>query len=60
MDTLTTIVKRYYDQQTWKDNTVLDEDSFNLLQDILEDGGVITTRAPYDKLVTTTYAEKAK
>lgn len=59
-DTLTTIVKRYYDQQTWKDNTVLEEDSFNLLQDILEDGGVITTRAPYDKLVTTTYAEKAK
>ncbi len=60
LDTLTAIVKRYYDQQTWKDNTVLEEDSFNLLQDILEDGGVITTRAPYDKLVTTTYAEKAK
>ncbi len=60
LDTLTAIVKRYYDQQTWKDNTVLEEDSFNLLQDILEDGGVITTRAPYDKLVITTYAEKAK
>lgn len=59
-DTLTAIVKRYYDQQTWKENTVLKEDSFTLLQDILEDGGVISTRAPYDKLVTTVYAEKAK
>ncbi|SHO51435.1 ABC transporter substrate-binding protein [Anaerocolumna xylanovorans] len=59
-DTLTAIVKRYYDQQTWKENTVLKEDNFTLLQDILEDGGVISTRAPYDKLVTTVYAEKAK
>jgi NitT/TauT family transport system substrate-binding protein len=60
LDTLTKIVKRYYDQQTWKENTVFQEDSFNLLQDILEDGGVISTRAPYDKVVTTVYAEKAK
>lgn len=60
LDTLTAIVKRYYDQQTWKENTVFQEDSFNLLQDILEDGGVISTRAPYDKVVTTVYAEKAK
>ncbi len=60
LDTLTAIVKRYYDQQTWKENTVFQEDSFNLLQDILEDGGVISTRAPYDKVVTTVYSEKAK
>ncbi|MGN6712555.1 ABC transporter substrate-binding protein [Anaerocolumna jejuensis] len=60
LDTLTAIVKRYYDQQTWKENTVFQEDSFNLLQDILEDGGVISTRAPYDKVVTTVYSEKVK
>lgn len=60
LDTLTTIVKRYYDQQTWKEDTVFQEESFNLLQDILEDAGVITERAPYEKLVTTVYSEKAK
>ncbi len=60
LDTLTTIVKRYYDQQSWKENTVFQEESFTLLQDILEDAGVIEKRAPYTDLVNTTYAEKAK
>lgn len=60
LDTLTTIVKRYYDQQSWKENTVFQEESFTLLQDILEDAGVIEKRAPYTDLVDITYAEKAK
>lgn len=60
LDTLTTIVKRYYDQQTWKADTVFQEDSFTLLQDILEDAGVITKRAPYEDLINTVYSEKAK
>ncbi len=57
--TVTAIVKRYYDQQTWKENTVFEEDSFTLLQNILEEAGVITTRAPYDKLVNVDFATKA-
>ena len=32
---------------------------FELLQDILESAEELDTRAPYDKLVTTTFAEKA-
>jgi len=36
MDTLTTIVKRYYEQDTWKENLIFEKDSFELLQDILE------------------------
>ena len=59
LDTVTTIVTRYYDQDTWKENTIFEEESFNLLQDILEDAGVITTRAPYKDLVTTEFAAKA-
>ena len=57
--TITTIVKRYQDQQTWKDNLVFEEKSFDLLQDILESASELTNRAPYDKLVTTKFAEKA-
>ena len=33
--TLTTIVSRYSEQDTWKDNLVFEKDSFELLQDIL-------------------------
>lgn len=59
LDTITTIVTRYYDQDTWKDNLIFEEDSFDLLQDILEDAGELTERAPYEDLVTTEFAEKA-
>lgn len=59
LDTITTIVTRYYDQDTWKDNTVFEEESFTLLQDILEDAGVLSGRAPYADLVNTEYSKKA-
>ena len=59
INTITAIVKRYYDQDTWKDNLVFEESSFDLLQDILETAGELGQRAPYDKFVTTEFAEKA-
>lgn len=58
-DTITTIVTRYYDQDTWKDNLVFEKESFDLLQDILEDSGELDSRAPYGDLVTTEFADKA-
>lgn len=59
LETITAIVTRYYDQNTWKENTVFEEESFILLQDILEDAGVLEKRAPYEALVNTDYAKKA-
>lgn len=59
LNTITTIVKRYYAQDTWKDNLVFEKESFELLQDILESAGELEERVPYDELVTTKYAEKA-
>ena len=59
LDTITTIVKRYYEQDTWKDNLVFEKESFELLQDILETAGELKERVPYKDLVTTTFAEKA-
>lgn len=58
-ETLSTIVKRYYDQDTWKQDLIFREDAFTLLQDILEEGGELSKRVPYEDLVTTTFAEKA-
>lgn len=60
LDTITTIVTRYYEQDTWKADLVYEKDSFELLQDILDSAGELSARAPYDKLVTTEYAENAK
>ena len=59
LDTITAIVKRYYDQDTWKENLVFGQDGFELLQDILEDAGELSQRVNYEDLVQTSSAEKA-
>lgn len=56
LETITTIVTRYYDQDTWKSNLIFEESSFDLLQDILESAGELEERVPYDDLVTTKFA----
>lgn len=57
--TVTAIVTRYHEQDTWKENLVFEEESFTLLQNILEEAGVIEERVPYKDLVDKTFAEKA-
>ena len=46
-------------QDTWKTDAVFTKDSFNLLQNILEEAGELDARVPYEDLVTTEFAEKA-
>ncbi len=58
-DTLIKIVTRYYEQDTWKDNLVFEKESLELLQDILEGAGELSARVPYDKIITTQYADQA-
>lgn len=59
LSTITTIVTRYYDQDTWKSDLIFEKESFNLLQDILDSAGELSERVPYEELVTTEYAKKA-
>lgn len=59
VDTITKIVERYYDQDTWKKDLIFEKESFDLLLDILDSAGELEKPAPYDKLVTTEFAEKA-
>lgn len=59
LDTITAIVTRYYEQDTWKTNLIFEKESFELLQDILEGAGELEERVPYDALVTTRFAEAA-
>ena len=57
--TVTAIVTRYHQQDTWKDNLIFNEESFQLLQDILQDAGELSRRTEYTDLVTTSFAQKA-
>lgn len=59
ISTLTTIVERYYAQDTWKSDLIFQEDAFELLQNILVDSGVLEKKVPYEDLVTKEFAEKA-
>lgn len=59
LDTVTTIVKRYYEQDTWKSDLVFEKESFELLQDILESADELDKRAPYKDLVITDFARNA-
>lgn len=59
LDTIVTIITRYYEQDTWKSDLVFEEESFELLQDILDSAGELQKRAPYKDLVTTKYAKEA-
>ena len=59
LDTITTIVSRYYEQNTWKEDLIFKKESFELLQNILESADELTKRAPYEELVTTEFAQKA-
>ncbi len=59
IETIETIVTRYYEQDTWKDNLVFEESSFDLLQNILNSAGELDNRVPYDKLVNNQFAKEA-
>ena len=56
---ITAIVKRYHEQDTWKENLIFEEDAFTLLQNILMEAGELDSFVPYEQLVDTTYADNA-
>lgn len=56
---ITKIVDRYKQQDSWKDNTVFTQESFDLLQDILDSSGELSKCVPYKDLVNTEFSEKA-
>ncbi len=60
LENITKIVERYKAQDTWKEDTIFEKDSFELLQNILEEAGELPKRVPYEDLVTTEFAQKAK
>ena len=59
IETITTIVTRYYEQDTWPMNLVFKKESFELLEHILMEAGELKEKVPYETLVNTFYSENA-
>lgn len=57
--TLTKIIERYYEQDTWKCDLVFEKESFELLQNILMEFKVLEEKVPYEDLVNTEFANEA-
>ncbi|MEY8391768.1 ABC transporter substrate-binding protein [Lachnospiraceae bacterium 45-W7] len=57
--TLTAIVTRYYEQDTWKENLIFEESSYQLLLDVLSDADELSSEPPYKELVDTSFAKEA-
>lgn len=58
--TLTQIVARYQNQNTWKSTTYFDQKSYDLLIDILKESNQLKKEAPYTKLVTTKFSKERR
>lgn len=58
VDTLTNIIDRYKQQDTWKTDPIFSEDGFTLIQDIMEQGGELSKRVPFNDLVRNDFAKK--
>ncbi len=54
---LVKVVQRYKDIGAYSETTLLTEDAFNLMQDIVKEAGLLEQRAPYDKLVNTSFSK---
>ncbi|MBQ6833652.1 MAG: ABC transporter substrate-binding protein [Lachnospiraceae bacterium] len=59
IENVTKIVERYKAQDTWKKDLVFEKESFDLLQNILEEAGELPKRVPYEDLVTIEFAQNA-
>lgn len=58
VDLLEKNVQRYKDIDAWNDTPVMKQESFELLQTVMEEAGELDTRAPFDKVVNNSFAEK--
>ena len=54
---LTSMIKRYKDNDAWKKNTFFSEEEFNHLQDIMIEAKELNKKVPYKELVDTSFSK---
>ena len=58
IELLAKVLQSYKDINAWKTEPSMKEESFELLQKVMETAGELTQKAPFDKVVNNTYAKK--
>jgi NitT/TauT family transport system substrate-binding protein len=59
MELLTTVARRYKEQDTWCTDPNMKKESLDLLQEVMKTAGELEKEAPYEALVDNSFAEKA-
>lgn len=59
MEDIVTVVNRYKSIDAWCQNPILEEESLNRLMDVMDMAKELDKRAPYEKIVTKTFAEES-
>lgn len=59
VELLEKVIQRYKDIDVWNETPVLESQSFELLQTVMQEAGELSQKAPYDKVVNNKYANEA-
>ena len=59
LETLTQAIQSYKDIDAWNATPILEEEAFDLLQDVMIEAGELEEKVPYSEIVNNSYAEKA-
>lgn len=59
LESLATAIQSYKDIDAWNDTPVLKEEAFEKLQEVMQEAGELSQKAPYDKIVNNNYAEES-
>ncbi|QUH21617.1 ABC transporter substrate-binding protein [Alkaliphilus sp. B6464] len=59
LDVLANVADRYRSIGAWAPDLIMTEEGLNRLQDVMTEAGELNQRVPYDKVVTTKFAEEA-
>lgn len=60
VELLAQVLQSYKDIDAWKTDPIMKEESYNLLQTVIEEAGELKQRAPFDKVINNSFAEKVE
>lgn len=55
---LAQVLQSYKDIDAWKKDPIMKEESYNLLQTVMEEAGELKQKAPFDKVINNDFAKK--
>lgn len=59
VELLATVLQSYKDIDAWKKEPSMKEESFELLQTVMEEAGELNQKAPFEKIINNSFAENA-